>query len=70
VQSPDSGGVLAAVGAAAVRPRWASHGPTLDRGCGSDGLEGVKMWAGDEVEGGRADFGSWAAEKRRWAAVC
>jgi hypothetical protein len=25
------------------------------------------MWAGDEVEGGRADFGSWAAEKRKWA---
>jgi hypothetical protein len=32
-----------------------------------DGLEGAKMWAGDEVEGGRADFGSWAVEKRRWA---
>jgi hypothetical protein len=32
-----------------------------------DELEGAKMWAGDEVEGGRADFGSWAAEKRRWA---
>jgi hypothetical protein len=45
-------------------------GRRLGWGCGSDGLEGFKMWAGDEVEGGRADFGSWAVEKRRWAAVC
>jgi hypothetical protein len=34
-----------------------------------DGLEEVKRWAGDGVKGGRADLGSWAMEKRRWAAV-
>jgi hypothetical protein len=28
-----------------------------------DGLEEVKRWAGDEVEGGRADLGSWVVER-------
>jgi hypothetical protein len=32
-------------------------------------LEEVKRWAGDEADGGRANLGSWAVEKRRWAAV-
>jgi hypothetical protein len=66
VQAPDSGGVLAAAGA-----RWASMcSARAAAGPGSRcGLEEVKRWAGDEVEGGRADLGSWAVDKSRWAAV-
>jgi hypothetical protein len=68
VGTPDSGGVQAA-GAAAVRPRWASHRPKAGPGARVGQVGRAKRWAGDEVEGGRADLGSWAVEKRRWAVV-
>jgi hypothetical protein len=52
------------------RPAWQRLGPDglrtgrrLGRVCGSDGLQEVKRWAGDEVEGGRADLGSWVVER-------
>jgi hypothetical protein len=62
-------GVLTGHGGAWARMGFRAGSWPGRSGCGSDGLEGVKRWAGDEVKGGRADLGSWAVEKRRWAAV-
>jgi hypothetical protein len=62
-------GVLTGHGGACARMGFRAGSWPGRSGCGSDGLEGGKRWAGDEVKGGRADLGSWAVEKRRWAAV-
>jgi hypothetical protein len=48
-------------------PGWAWAG--LAAGLGQTGLEEVKRWASEGVKGGRADLGSWAVDKSRWAAV-